>query len=1153
MPLVSDFLTQQGLLPYPTELRPCQPFPAAPNVHIALSATGPMLYLPFNPTKMTSSRHSAQQEEEEEEEEEDQEGDQEQSDEEERARNEDRHHNVTSHTFAIVVQIDRPTSLIPVVKVNYHTDAGVCWAGNERSRKLPFNDRFRVSNNLDWDLDLRAPNAFVPSSHAKKKKKDQSLHPPTIDDQLLGLDNLSDDDEEEEDDGYDEEDDDEEDEHDENEEDYQYNFGDYNINNDKNDPKPLRKIKIGPESTKYPIKSYVPLQPKNYVLEQGDFLSVGEPTYVENNLFAKCSPIEPTKVKAGTYIFILPVVFPLQTPESISIPNGSISHKIDIQVQLPPKRDLKAPQSAVFSTFPGHHYNSNWNNSNTVFEEETSSNNGKGSSILKKIGLRRNSNASNSSSKLAVSPPMMMSKMNNTSTNNTIMSTIDNHSSRRSSVTKQAYTDDRVVNFKYFLPVIRLPPSDATSTLNKSIYVNKVWNKSLGYEIVLPKKYTMLSSPERLLKKQHQHELEKGSNMRNGNHMQKHTVKLQLKLVPLVKGLQLKRVKVNIVEKVTYTSLSDPTTAKMNFDSNGKSSVTGNGNNHSGSSYPVDNLLSSPSKKKKNSNTNSRLKERVVPLYEIHTKPSTKKSSMKPLFAQTIKNCKNDNLLSFCYNGENNPVHVTHQQTQHATRSRASSNGIFGSKIPKFLEQTKELINESPEDVVITNPIKLDVPITFTANDDNKSIEKIWDWLNKSESFNHQDEIQFGMAVIDDLSRRNSITTMRSRVGSITSLTSDGPVLPVNINEMSNPALPVLGTPNAIIPSIITTNDQGSISSTNFSPNSHHTTEGASFLGGMFGHHHHGNHHGTNFPNQQHHNQQQQKSEEEKDAYSFFPDLSFSNLKVRHRLQLSFRVSKPDETLKNADGGPKMHHYEVIVDTPIAFISPLVDGEGDLPSYETAVGGTKVDFNITNVSSPGAEEDLMFNVSSNGTSNSGGNHSGNGSEEVVLLPSSPMMSNGFVGYTPRSLKDPPRYSPQSVSSSSIDRTSSMNRRLMVPNSGSGSSGGSNSMFKRGKHHHERQISLNSILNANSNTSSEANLDSIIYGADSNYHRNISKSSLEIERNMNVSNQPPEYDDVVLSEGIQKVGLLSDESESEGDNDNETDDDFDDDNMSLCTK
>ena len=47
--------------------------------------------------------------------------------------------------------------------------------------------------------------------------------------------------------------------------------------------------------------------------------------------------------------------------------------------------------------------------------------------------------------------------------------------------------------------------------------------------------------------------------------------------------------------------------------------------------------------------------------------------------------------------------------------------------------------------------------------------------------------------------------------------------------------------------------------------------------------------------------------------HTLFPDSNFRHIEIKHRLQVTFRISKPD--LDN-----KMHHYEVVIDTPSFYL-----------------------------------------------------------------------------------------------------------------------------------------------------------------------------------------------------------------------------------------
>ena len=82
------------------------------------------------------------------------------------------------------------------------------------------------------------------------------------------------------------------------------------------------------------------------------------------------------------------------------------------------------------------------------------------------------------------------------------------------------------VSASYNVPMVRTPPNFANSIADKPIYVNRVWNDAVHYMITFPRKYVSLGS--------------------------EHVI--NVKLVPLVKHVVLKRIKFNVLERITYVS-----------------------------------------------------------------------------------------------------------------------------------------------------------------------------------------------------------------------------------------------------------------------------------------------------------------------------------------------------------------------------------------------------------------------------------------------------------------------------------------------------------------------------------------------------------------------------------------------------------------------
>lgn len=63
---------------------------------------------------------------------------------------------------------------------------------------------------------------------------------------------------------------------------------------------------------------------------------------------------------------------------------------------------------------------------------------------------------------------------------------------------------------------------------------------------------------------------------------------------------------------------------------------------------------------------------------------------------------------------------------------------------------------------------------------------------------------------------------------------------------------------------------------------------------------------------------------------ALYPDSNFRHIQIYHRLQVCFRISKPDPK-----DSYKMHHYEVVVDTPLVLLSAKCNEESiQLPRYD---------------------------------------------------------------------------------------------------------------------------------------------------------------------------------------------------------------------------
>lgn len=164
-----------------------------------------------------------------------------------------------------------------------------------------------------------------------------------------------------------------------------------------------------------------------------------------------------------------------------------------------------------------------------------------------------------------------------------------------------------VVNELYLqnkLSVIRTPPLISVSTANRPIYIDKVWNDSLAYEIILPNKYIPTDS----------------------------TIPITIKLSPLIKNISLKKIAIGISERINY---SNPIDKKLSFK---ETDIIAK--DRSNPYYHIFN-----SKKKK---------ERLLLLYELRSE----EPGPRALREEIVSNCINNNLLSYYRAKQSNNTNI---------------------------------------------------------------------------------------------------------------------------------------------------------------------------------------------------------------------------------------------------------------------------------------------------------------------------------------------------------------------------------------------------------------------------------------------------------------------------------------------------------------
>ncbi|KAL6940296.1 hypothetical protein ACO0QE_004194 [Hanseniaspora vineae] len=146
---------------------------------------------------------------------------------------------------------------------------------------------------------------------------------------------------------------------------------------------------------------------------------------------------------------------------------------------------------------------------------------------------------------------------------------------------------DKLIN------LVRIAPLRSVSTADKPIYINRVWNKSLAYEVSLPEKYIPLGS----------------------------VMPIRIKLTPIDKTLSIKRIRVGVVEKITLQSKN----LDYEFDQ-------------------LEPLLADSQNPYYQEFLKKRKTDRCLSVLEVRACKNTGHPSMKEI---TVSNCKKDNLFQF--------------------------------------------------------------------------------------------------------------------------------------------------------------------------------------------------------------------------------------------------------------------------------------------------------------------------------------------------------------------------------------------------------------------------------------------------------------------------------------------------------------------------
>lgn len=265
----------------------------------------------------------------------------------------------------------------------------------------------------------------------------------------------------------------------------------------------------------------------------------------------------------GYYLFFMPLSFSNNVYESVSVPSARLKYLLQTSVMISKslyKKHLisqaaKTPDMDVLSLTS----NSDFESTPSILGTSSSSN--RTGSLMSRFS---NSNAQS-----------ILSSNNMYQTGN---ETFDTHG---------------IIYGETILNVVKTAPPRELSTANKPIYMNRVWNNSLAYEISLPEKYVPLESE----------------------------LPIKMKFTPLDKTLKIKRIRVGIVEKI-YVKNKDLTT-KFNQMEPLMADRT--------NPYYADFLKSNK-------------KYRCLSILEVKPNRQAGHSSMKEV---VITNCANDNIFQF--------------------------------------------------------------------------------------------------------------------------------------------------------------------------------------------------------------------------------------------------------------------------------------------------------------------------------------------------------------------------------------------------------------------------------------------------------------------------------------------------------------------------
>lgn len=593
---------------------------------------------------------------------------------------------------------------------------------------------------------------------------------------------------------------------------------------------------------------------------------------------------------AGDYIFVLPTIFDSSLPETVRAPHGSLNYKFGLSIKrFHPIDPLEKPSTGwshrkysftkglrrfapLFSgdDIYGHNtFDDDEDNSpdfdNTLVKTSTLS-----KSISVNHAVNDNGGAGDEEADESVvydsdNDSSYLPVLQNASGNmpQSIYSNdlIDNNHSNSNNAplgslkpTKKLVVKEELINKLFRLPVIRTPPA-LSSPLMKPVYVKRIWNNALSYEISFPSKFVRLNSE----------------------------IPINIKLIPLCKHVFMKKLKINILERVSYVSKN----LEYEYDEGKK-----NAKDHN-------------------------IKEIVVPLAELRTKQEggialredvlksgtlTGKLNDKEKFnfdpkskqakQQELASTHSNSILSLCY--------------RDAPPSEKLKSGSQKGQ-PQY-ENENEDEDENENDVIVDSDISIQLPLFFKGIKSHNHEYHTNNHRKSANSKNNQHNYYQSSNYHEDYPRRDFRTAVIGFPGVYVpppQETYEGDSLPEDYlyqgkteddlwDEIKDSKTKIKYGANFLK---VTRHAPRSLADSSFDFRSRHRI-----------------------------------------IPQLYPDSNnFNYISVSHRIQICFRISRKEE----GDTNDKLHHYEVIIDAPIILVSDLCDDENVmLPPYLRATPGS---------------------------------------------------------------------------------------------------------------------------------------------------------------------------------------------------------------------